>query len=379
MPAYDVAVLGLGGMGSAAAAHLARRGKRVLGLEQFSSPHDRGSSHGKTRVIRQAYFEHPAYVPLLLRAYELWRELETETSSQLLLLPGGLMIGRQEAEVVRGSLASARQYGLAHELLDAPELRRRYPQFQISDDTVALFEKAAGLVFCERAIQAHLMMAARHGAALHFHEPVLGWEAGKNISIRTHRGTYEAEQLVICPGAWAPEIFSQLRLPLTVERQVLFWFSPSGGTTPFLPDRFPIYIWQREDGAMPYGFPALDDFPGTVKISYYRKPSSEPCHPESIDRSIRPDDLASIQQAVRQFLPGLEGPLAAAVTCMYTLTPDFHFLIGEHPEDPRVKMAAGFSGHGFKFCSVVGEILADLAIQGKTAHPIDLFSPTRFR
>jgi sarcosine oxidase len=376
---YDVIVLGLGGMGSAAAAHLATRGLRVLGLEQFTSPHDRGSSHGHTRVIRQAYFEHPAYVPLLLRAYELWHALERDTGESLLKLPGGLMMGTPESEVVSGSLRSAREHGLSHELLDARQIRRRYPQFQISDNTVALFERAAGLAFCEPAVAAHLKMAARHGVELHFEEPVVRWNAESDggVTVTTLRGTYAAGQLVITPGPWAPTLLAELGVPFVVERQVLFWFQPPGGTQPFLADRFPIYIWQHPSGATPYGFPAVDGPDGGVKIAFYRKPVAEPCTPETVDRRIRDDDVTDMRQAVRELLPALDGPLLHASTCLYTLTPDLNFVIGPHPLHPQVKVAAGFSGHGFKFCSVVGEVLADLVAAGRSRWDIGLFDPTR--
>lgn len=377
---YDVIVLGLGGMGSAAAAHLAARGRRVLGLEQFTAPHDRGSSHGHTRVIRQAYFEHPAYVPLLLRAYELWRELERNTGRELLHLGGGLMLGAPDSEVVSGSLRSARAHGLPHEELDAREIRRRFPQFQIGDDTVALFERAAGLVFCERAVTAHLEVAGRRGAELRFEEPVLGWQptAGGGVTVTTAKGSYSAAQLVITPGPWAPALLAELGVPFVVERQVLFWFQPPAGVAPFTPDRFPIYIWQHPTGATPYGFPAMDGADGGVKIAFYRKPVAEPCTAESVDRRIRDDDVADMRAALRELLPALDGPLVKAVTCLYTLTPDLNFVIGPHPAHPQVQVAAGFSGHGFKFCSVVGEVLADLVTRGRTPHDIGLFAPTRF-
>lgn len=381
MTSYDVIVLGLGGMGSAAAAHLAARGRKVLGLEQFTAPHDRGSSHGHTRVIRQAYFEHPAYVPLLLRAYELWRELEQVTGRQLLLLSGGLMMGAPGSEVVTGSLRSARQHGLPHDELDAREIRRRFPQFQITDDTVALFERAAGLVFCERAVSAHLEWAARAGAELRFEEPVLAWRAtpGGGGTVTTAKGSYTAEQLIITPGPWAPELLADLGVPLVVERQVLFWFQPPEGVGPFLPERFPIYIWEHPSGETPYGFPAVDGEAGGVKIACYRKAVPEPCTPETVDRRIRDDDVAAMRTAMRGLLPRLDGPLLKAATCLYTLTPDLNFVIGTHPAHPQVQIAAGFSGHGFKFCSVVGELLADLVITGRTRHELGLFAPDRFR
>jgi sarcosine oxidase len=379
--AYDVIVLGLGGMGSAAAYHLAARGQRVLGLEQFSPPHDRGSSHGRTRVIRQAYFEHPAYVPLLLRAYELWRDLEQVTGQHLLVLPGGLMMGSPNSEVVSGSITSARQHGLPHEVLDVTDIRRRFPQFRIRDDTVGVFEAAAGLVFCERAVSAHLDAASRAGAVLQFNEPVLGWHAtadGSGVTVTTARGRYSATQLVITPGPWAPQLLSDLGIPLLVERQVLFWFQPPGGVDAFTPNRFPIYIWQRDDGATPYGFPSLDGPAGGVKIAFYRKAVSEPCTPESVDRRIRDDDIAEMRAVLRDFLPAVDGELVQAATCLYTLTPDLNFIIGPHPRHAQVKVAAGFSGHGFKFCSVVGEILSNLVVTGRAGHDIRLFDPLRF-
>ena len=377
---FDVIVLGLGGMGSAAVDHLARRGLRTLGLDRYTPSHDRGSSHGHTRVIRQAYFEHPSYVPLLLRAYELWRELEAASQEQLLLLPGGLMMGEPDSEVVQGSLSSARQHGLVHDWLDAKAIRKRFPTFQISDSTVALFESQAGLVFCERAVSAHLNRASKHGAELHWNEPVIDWipHADGGVTVRTARETYVADQLVVTPGPWAPDILGSLAASYVVERQILFWFDPPGGTGLFSPDRFPIYIWQRADGATPYGFPAVDGPQGGVKIAFYRKPHPEPCTPDTVDRSLHPEDVNAMRDAIREFLPSLDGPLLRSVTCLYTLTPDLHFAIGSHPTYPQVQIAAGFSGHGFKFCSVVGEILADLVQSGRTRQDIQLFRPDRF-
>lgn len=381
MRSYDVIVLGLGGMGSAAARHLARRGRRVLGIEQFTAPHDRGSSHGHTRVIRQAYFEHPAYVPLLLRAYELWREEESATGSRLLDLCGGLMMGDPDSEVVRGSRQSAQTHGLAHECLEARDIRRRFPAFQPGDRTVALYEPMAGIVYCEAAISAHLKSAARDGATLQFQEPVVEWNAHDSgaVTVTTARATYHAEQLVLTPGPWAPSLLSDLGLPLVVERQVLYWFQPSEGTARYQPDRQPVHIWQRSDGATPYGFPAVDGPDGGVKAAFYRQHRSETCTPESVDRTIRPAEVDDMRAALREYLPGLDGPLVRATTCLYTMTPDHHFIIGTHPRHPNVHLAAGFSGHGFKFCSVVGEALAHQA--AGTAHqlPLSLFLPSRFR
>jgi len=377
---HDVIVLGLGGMGSAAAWQLARRGWRVLGLDQHGPAHDQGSSHGRTRVIRQAYFEHPDYVPLLQRAYALWQEAEQVSGQPLLTLCGGLMMGPEHSEVVRGSLRSAQEHGLSHEILDAAEVRRRHPPLRLPDGNLALFETRAGVVRTERAVQTHLDLAAIEGAELRFHEPVVAWKADSGgVEVRTAQNRYVADRLVITPGPWAPELLAGLGAPLQVERQVLYWFQPRGGLRPFLPDRFPIFIWDQPGQRQPYGFPALDGPGGGVKVALFRAPKVETCTPATVDRSIRASDEAAIRPSIRELIPDLDGPLIHAVTCLYTSTPDRHFLIGLHPEHgARVALAAGFSGHGFKFCSVVGEILADLAQTGRASQDLSLFSPTRF-
>jgi sarcosine oxidase len=375
---YDAIVAGLGGMGSATAYQLARRGKRVLGLEKFSPGHDRGSSHGRSRIIRQAYFEHPAYVPLLLRAYELWKQLERETGRELMTLTGGLMIGRREGELVAGSVRSAEEHGLPYELLDAEALEQRFPPLSPDPDTVALYEKKAGFVRPEESVMAHLDRAGASGADLRFEEPVLSWEpSGKGVRVETPEGSYEAERLVVTPGAWATQLLADLDLPLEVERQVMYWFEPEGGIEPFLPDRFPIFIWEPDDGNMFYGFPAQDEDRG-VKAAFFRL-GGIPATPETIDREIHEEEIDLIRSYLAEYVPDLAGRCLGARACMYTNTPDQHFVISSHPEHPQVVVACGFSGHGYKFCSVVGEILADLATEGSTRHPINLFSPTRLK
>ena len=375
---YDAIVAGLGGMGSAAAYQLAGRGQRVLGLERFSPVHDRGSSHGRSRIIRQAYFEDPAYVPLLLRAYELWERLENETGQELMTLTGGLMIGRRDDELVSGSVRSAEEHDLPYELLDAEEIRRRFPPFSADPGTVALYEEKAGFVRPEEAVKAHLDRAASLGAELRFEEPVLSWEAsGDGVRIDTPEGSYDAEWLVITPGAWAPQLLADLGLPLEVTRQVMFWFEPPGGLEPFLPDRFPIFIWEPDDGNKFYGFPAQDDDRG-VKVAFFRA-GGAPTTPETIDREVSQEGMDFLRGYLAEYVPGLAGRCLDARACMYTNTPDEHFVISAHPEFERVTLACGFSGHGYKFCSVVGEILADLATEGSTPHPIDLFSPARLK
>ncbi|MFN8472947.1 MAG: N-methyl-L-tryptophan oxidase [Anaerolineae bacterium] len=379
---YDVIVIGLGGMGSATAYQLARRGKHVLGLERHTPAHDRGSSHGESRIIRQAYFEDPAYVPLLLRAYELWEQIERETGEDLLTLTGGLMMGGPDSRVVTGSLRSAREHGLAHEVLDAAEIRRRYPPLQPAADEIALFEGKAGYVRPEMSVAAHLKQALVLGADLRFEEPVTSWEAspsGDGVTVTTDRGTYRAERLVVSPGPWAPQILADIGVPLEIERQVLYWFAPTGGIEPYRPSCFPIYIWDIGDNIQFYGFPAYGGPEEGAKVAFFRAPGPHNvCTPETIDRTVHPEEVEVMRAAIAERMPTLNGDFLYAKTCMYTNTPDEHFLIALHPTYPQVAVAAGFSGHGFKFASVVGEIMADLAIEGKTRYPIALFKPERF-
>ena len=361
---FDVIVVGLGGMGAAAAAHAASRGLRVLGLEQFQPGHVQGSSHGRSRVIRLAYFEHPDYVPLLRRAYQLWRKLESDSGRRLLQMTGGLMIGAPDSEVVSGSLRSAREHGLDHELLDAAEIHRRFSPFTPRQEIVAFYEREAGSLFPEEANRAHLAMAAGHGADLQFDEPVEDWRvlASGAIEITTARARYQCGRLILAPGAWAASLFKIDRLPLEVEPQMLYWFEPAAGAAAFAPDRFPIYIWDLGGGVQFYGFPADDD--RRVKVAFFRSPNT---------------DEASMRASLAPCLPALaSGRIVDSVSCKYTLTPDHHFVIGLHPDHAQVVVASPCSGHGYKFASVIGEILSDLATDGATRHPIGLFSPTRF-
>jgi len=375
---HDVIVAGLGGMGSAAAYQLAGRGQRVLGLEKFSPAHDKGSSHGRSRIIRQAYFEGAEYVPLLLRAYELWEQLEEETGQELMTLTGGLMIGREDGELVSGSVKSADEHDLPYEMLNAAEIRRRFPAYAPGPETVALYEENAGFVRPEETVKAHLDRADSLGADLRFEEPVLSWEASESgVRVKTPVDSYEAERLVISPGAWAPQLLGDLDLPLEVTRQVMFWYEPTGGLEPFLPERFPIFIWEPDDGNMFYGFPAQDDDRG-VKAAFFRA-GGVSTSPETIDREVREEEIGFLRGYLADHIPELAGRCLDARACMYTNTPDEHFVISVYPENPRVVIACGFSGHGYKFCSVVGEILADLSIEGSTPHPIDLFSPARLK
>jgi sarcosine oxidase len=372
-------VVGLGAMGSATALHLAQRGQRVLGFDQFTPPHPHGSSHGQTRIIRKAYFEDPRYVPLLIRAYELWRRLEADSGRLLLHITGGLMIGRAGGDLVAGSTASAEQFDLQHEVLSAAQIRRLYPAFRVDDDWVALWERDAGYLHPEACVAQQLQQAALAGAELHFDEPVLKWNAlpGGGVSVRTARKTYTADRLVICAGPWAPQILRDLKLPLRVTRQVVYWFEPTGSIEFFGPERMPIYVREMEKGQpMLYGFPLTGPETEGVKVGLHG--SADVCAPETVDRTIDPREELTIRERLADALPLLAGRLLHAETCLYTMTPDENFVIDTHPEFPQVTLAAGFSGHGFKFAGVLGEVLADLATGLKPAYDLELFSLRRF-
>ena len=378
MQHYDTIVLGLGAMGSAAVFHAARRGKRVLGLEQFTLAHDRGSSHGRSRITRQAYFEDPAYVPLLGRATELWTELQHDSSARLLQVTGGLMLGSPNGGLIRGTLASVRMHTLPHELLEAAEVRRRFPAFHPDEGMVGVYDRSAGVLFPEDCIRAHVAGAARAGAEIRFQEPVLRWKAtNESVEVTTAQGTYVADSLIVCPGPWAAELLADLGAPLTVERNVLYWFRPSdtADLSVHSPEKLPIFIVEHDRGKLFYGFPALGD--DGVKVA--RHHSGEACTPATISREVTEDDVQVMRGLLKRHLPTVNGDLLSSTTCMYTNTPDGHFIIDRDPRHANVVLASACSGHGFKFASVIGEVLADLACEGRTRHPIEMFRLQRFK
>lgn len=370
-----VVVLGLGAMGAAAAFHLASRGATVIGLETFGPAHDRGSSHGESRIIRQAYFEDPCYVPLVLRAYQLWREMEIISRDRLLEQTGGVMIGPPSGELVRGSMESARQWDIPHRVLSATEVTDAFPALHPDPDHVGLVEAEAGVLAPELAILAHLRQATSQGAELHFGERALDWAASDGkVVVGTATRSYTADRLVLTAGAWSGALLGPPELPLQVERQVMVWFSPANAGS-FSPPRCPIYLLERTDGSQYYGIPTRDG--RTAKAA--RHHGGEITTAEGIRREVSESDVSAVRAGLGETVPDLaQAPLARAAACLYTNTPDLKFVIGVHPVHPRVAVAAGFSGHGFKFAPVVGEILADLTERGETAHPIAAFAPGRF-
>lgn len=381
MESFDVIVLGLGSMGGAAANSLAERGLDVLGLETFEPGHDQGAAHGGSRIIRQAYFESPDYVPLLRRSYDGFRKLEEESGRSLMTLCGGIYLGDPDDLTYRGSLEAARLHGLEHEVLDADHVRRRFPTMNPAEDAMAVYEANAGYVRPEETTIANAEVAAKKGATLRFHEPVTHWQAtpAGGVEVVTTQGVYGADRLVVTPGPWAPQVLPELRLPLAIDRMVFYWFQPS--FTPELPYQrwsdaeHPVYIEQTHGNGQIYGFPMTDGPAGGFKLGFFRKGS--PTTPQTIDRHVYDHEVADMRARAVQLFPRLTGPLVQAKTCLYSVTPDEHFVIGPHPLHRQVQIACGFSGHGFKFVPVVGEILADLAVAGSTELPISLFDPTR--
>ena len=373
MGRFDAIVIGVGGMGSAAVYHLARRGRRTLGLEQFDIPHDRGSSHGTNRIIRLAYWEHPSYVPLLRRAYELWRDLEHAAGERLLVITGGIDAGPKDCRTVEGSLRSCDLHHLPHETLDAAELHRRFPGYRLSREMVAVYQPDGGFVLSERAIVAHVMAALALGAEVHAREPVLAWEPdGDGVRVRTSRGAYTADRLVITAGPWAARLVPALARAAVPERQVLLWAQPLRPEF-FRLGAFPVFNMEAPEGRF-YGFPIFG-IPGFKIGKYHHR--EERTDADRVDREIHPEDEAVLRDGIRRYFPDADGPTMAMTTCLFTNSPDEHFILDRHPEHPNVCLAAGFSGHGYKFCSVVGEIMADLALEGRSAFDLSLFAVKR--
>ena len=374
---YDVAVIGLGAMGSATAHELARRGQRVLGIEALTPGHQLGSSGGLSRIIRLAYFEHPSYVPLLRAAWAGWHELEALSGEDLILETGGLYAGQRGSDVLDGAIKSARTHELPHELLDADEVNRRFPAFHLDDDMQAVHEPLAGLLYPERCIKAQLELARAAGADLHFEERVQTWRGGADgpIQIATDKGTFQADRLVLAAGAWLPTLVPDLHLPLEIERNVLFWYEPGAAKADVIgPDRMPVYIIELDEDHAFYGFPALPD--QGLKVA--RHHGGYPVTPDTIDRQATARDEEPVRAFVDRYLPGDAGRRTDSRVCMYTNTPDRNFIIDFHPANPRVVIASPCSGHGFKFSNAIGMIAADLATEGGTDFDIEFLSIGRF-
>ncbi len=387
MPSFDTIVLGLGAMGSAALYHLARRRRRVLGIDRYSPPHAYGSTHGDTRVTRLAIGEGEHYTPLAMRSHELWRELETETGEELLTTNGGLVISSHTAtsrthveHFFDNTVAAARRFGIDHELLDASEIRRRFPQFHVSDAERGYLEKGAGFVRPERCVAAHLREAERHGAAIRRDERAIDFQASASgVSVTTERGVYAAETLIVAAGPWLRDLVDgNIARHFAVYRQTLFWFDITGPTELFEVDRCPVFIWEvtgRPRGI--YGFPAVDGAQGGVKIA--AEQFDHATTPDAVRRNVTGDEARAMHaDYVVPYISGVAATCLKAVTCLYTVTPDFGFVLDRHPAFERVLLASPCSGHGFKHSPAIGEALAEVASGGASRFDWSPFSLSRF-
>src|SRR5215510_7269551 len=386
MQRYDTLVLGLGAMGSAAVFQLAKRGQKVGGIDQFSPPHNLGSSHGDTRVTRLAIGEGTHYTPLVMRSHLLWREIEKETGADLLTTTGALIISSRAKtsmlhvqDFFATTVAAAKRYGIAHEILDARAIRERSPQFNVRDDEIGYYEYEAGFVRPEACIAAQLVLAEKHGASLHRNEKVLGFEeSGTGVTVRTAKGTYAADRLIVSAGAWLPQLIaSNYARPFKVRRQMLFWFAPKGSIAPFQPGKFPIYIWELQGRPQAiYGFPAVDGAHGGIKVATQQYETE--ATPDDVDRAVSDDEMRAMYDYIAPYLPGFSDTCIKAVVCLYTVTPDAEFVIDTHPDMPRVIIASPCSGHGFKHSAAIGEALSEIVTDGKSRLHLSAFKFARF-
>ncbi|MBA2707423.1 MAG: N-methyl-L-tryptophan oxidase [Gemmatimonadaceae bacterium] len=362
-------------MGSAACCHLASRGVRVLGLDRFDVPNTMGSSHGLSRMIRTAYYEHPHYVPLLQRAFELWRELEQQSGRKFLHETGGLYMGTPDDPLIFGSMTAAQEHNLPHRLLSREELARDFPQFAVPADHVAMLEDQAGLLLPEEAIRAHAELAVGNGGEIHANEALTGWSSDRSgITATTEQGIYRARHAIFTSGAWTDKLVRDLGVDLRVTRQVLGWVHPPEPSS-FELGTLPVWAIGHPDGSLHYGFPILPDGEG-FKLAHH-KPGAL-TDPDLLQRMPTLADEQEISAGLQQFIPSADAPIASIRICMYTNSPDHHFIIDRHPEYANVTLAYGFSGHGFKFASVIGAILADLSTRGETDLPAQFLSLKRF-
>jgi sarcosine oxidase len=381
MAPSTVIVIGLGGMGSAAAASLARRGCRVIGLERYWPTHDHGSSHGESRAIRLAYFSDPAHVPFAQEAYSLWQRLERDSGAELLTPCDAVIVGPENGQELRASQSVAEQLGQPYEVLTASEVSRRWPTLTPPLSSLSFVDHSQGIIRPEATVSANLRLAAIHGAELHFSTPVGAWSTTANgVIVQTPNDRFTADHLIITPGAWAPELLAAPTIPMEVGRLVQVWVRPAADLALFAADRHPRFALEDESGRVASGFTLL---PGQslMKIAFIKGPgASTPASPSNFERYASPDEAERLIDFVSQLIPAFRGqPAERSRGCIYARTPDDNFVIGPHPEHDKVTIGAAFSVHGFKFVPVVGEILADLALDGHSKRAIDVFSPSRFQ
>jgi len=371
---FDVIVVGCGGVGSAAALHAAERGLRVLALERFEPVHALGSSHGDTRVIRQAYFEHPDYVPLLKRAYSLWNSLEQQANRQLYFRTGLLEVGPESGALIQGVRRAAALHELPLEEIARRQVRERFPGFLVPEDSVAVFESDAGFLLVEECIRQTIRLAQRSGGDLRFHQQVRSWSVhGEDVCVNTDSEQFFAPRLIITAGAWASQLLAGLGLRLKVLRKHLHWYRGQTPAAYQLQTRSPTFFYETAAGYF-YGFPARDQ--RGVKVAQHSGGEAVR-DPLFVDRSLDLNERGQVDRFLQTHLPQVALPATEHAVCMYTMSPDEHFIVDRHPEHPQVAFAAGLSGHGFKFASVLGEALVQLAFDGQTGSPMEFLQLKR--
>lgn len=369
---YDSIIVGLGAMGSAALYHLASRGVKVLGVDRFAPPHIHGSTHGRTRIIREAYYEHPCYVPIVQRAYELWAALEREAGEPLFVQTGGVMIGPPDGLLFGGALRSAKEHGLAHTILDPAAMHARYPGFRVPAGSLALLEPRAGLLFPEKCVESHLALAQRAGATIRTGVTVTGWDADEGVRVATDAGDFRANTLILAAGPWLPSLVPDLELPLEIERQLFHWFEPSSHPEWYDAAHSPISLIEYANDRY---FATFPDVGHGVKAGIHHEGAVI-----DIDAAREPATAAEgaeMLALLARYLPQAAGKILDRATCVYTNTPDHDFLLDTHPAHPNVIIASPCSGHGFKFSSAIGEILADLVTTGETSFDLAPFAMSR--
>lgn len=376
---YDVIIIGLGGMGSAAAYELAGAGLKVLGLEQFEPLNGFGSSFGKSRMIRKAYMEGDFYIPLLERSYEKWFEMNQAERRPIINQCGGLYVARATDPIIRDTLASAKAYDIPVETLTPAEIKARFPAFTPGDNVIGVFEPSAGYVNPDAALSLYQTLAKKKGAALNFNEAAENvFLKDKFIEVETAKGTYKAKKLVITAGAWLKKMMVHLGRPLSLEirRMVLHWFEPSGSAAEYLPGKFVPNLWRLTDGHILYGFPWTEEEEG-IKYAFHDRFEVVGKLSE-LNREVGKDEIQVIREALLSCAPSVPHRHISSKVCLYTMTPDNNFVIGPLKGEERVIIAGGFSGHGFKFLPVVGEILKDYVCEKKPDYDLQTFSPERF-
>jgi sarcosine oxidase len=384
---YDVIVLGLGAVGSAATYQLAKRGAHVLGIDRHAPPHNFGSTHGSTRITRLAIGEGEHYTPLVKRSHEIWREIENETGTDLFCLNGGLIVSSNDNAAIthvkgffQNTVAAAHKHSIAHELFDAAEIRRRYPMFKIGDQEFGYFEPSAGFVRPEACVHAQLELAKKYEAVLHTGETVRSFEPGPGgVRVVTDKGSYEAHRLIIAAGAWAPELLGpDLARLFKIYRQVQYWFQLRGNIGAYRPDRFPVFIWELPNSPQGiYGFPAIDGATGGIKVA--SESFVAETDPQNAARAVSPEEIAEMHERyIAPFFPDVSPVCVKTAVCLYTVTPDFGFVIDRHPDSERVILASPCSGHGFKHSAAIGEALADWMLKGESRHDLSSFGLARF-